>query len=139
MPVWFHSEIDYQISSKRKLKNWVYRIIDNHGRLPGTINYIFMDDEMLLEINKQYLNHNYYTDIISFDYSGNNLIAGDIYISIDRVRENALENNADFDNELFRVMAHGILHFLGFKDKNQDDKKKMRDAENACLKLLKQA
>jgi rRNA maturation RNase YbeY len=98
-----------------------------------------MDDEMLLEINSKYLNHNYYTDIISFDYSENNIIAGDIYISIDRVRENALNTKTDFEDELHRVLVHGILHFLGYKDKRPEEKKRMRDAENSCLKLLKPA
>ena len=100
------------------------------------INYIFLDDNKILEINKKFLNHNYYTDIISFDNSDDKFISGDIYISIDRVKENALEQKTSFNEELPRVIIHGVLHLLGFKDKSPKEKKEMREKENQALALL---
>ncbi len=120
---------------ERKLKQWVLHIIADHDKKPGDLNFIFCTDDQLLEINRQYLNHDYYTDIISFPLDEKK-VGGELYISIDRVRENAKTYKIDFELELFRVMIHGILHFLGYKDKTTADKKKMRAAEDAALEFL---
>lgn len=100
------------------------------------MSYIFVSDEKLLEVNKQFLSHDYYTDIITFDYVEDNVISGDIYISIDRIKENAKKFNVTFDNELHRVIIHGVLHLLGYKDHNPKDEKQMRKEENEALQLF---
>ena len=100
------------------------------------ISYIFCDDEYLLDINQRFLDHDTYTDIISFDDSMGNLLNGDIYISTERVRENAAEFNEDFETELKRVIVHGILHYCGYKDKSEDDAALMRRKESEKIKLF---
>ena len=102
----------------------------------GEINYIFCNDEYLHKINVEFLQHDTYTDIISFDYTLGKNISGDIYVSIERVKENAQKFNVTFDNELHRVIIHGILHYLGYKDKTEEQKKEMRNKENQCLIIL---
>ena len=102
----------------------------------GDINYIFCDDEYLLEINQQYLDHDTLTDIISFDYCVGNELHGDIFISVERVRENALDFDVKFEEELLRVMAHGVLHYCGYKDKSEEDEKLMRQKEEEKIKLF---
>ncbi len=105
-------------------------------RETGEINYIFCDDSYLLKMNQDYLNHNTYTDIISFDYSEGKHLAGDIFISIDRIEENAKKFKIPFEKELQRVLIHGILHFAGFKDKTTTEKEEMRKQENLFLKIF---
>jgi probable rRNA maturation factor len=131
----FYTEnIKNPLKEKQKTKSWIKNIIQQKGRAVGEINYIFCDDDYLLTINKQYLNHDYYTDIITFDNSeSSKKIDADIYISIDRVAENAKTHSETFEKELLRVIIHGILHLLGHKDKTGDDAKKMRALENSCL------
>ena len=138
MAIWFHSEYPgYQVSQKRILKRWINSVIIQVGYRTGEINYIFSDDNKILEVNRNFLNHNFYTDIISFDYSNDKFISGDIYISIDRVKENAIDFNEDFNHELQRVLIHGVLHFLGYKDKTKIEINVMRKAETRCLESLK--
>lgn len=116
--------------------SWLEPIITAHQHTLATLNYIFCSDDYLLEINKEYLNHDYYTDIITFDNTDEaGLIEGDIFISVDRVKENAENNSVDFMIELNRVIVHGLLHLLGFKDKSEEEKKEMRKNEDACLSL----
>jgi rRNA maturation RNase YbeY len=110
--------------------------VEQKGKSIGDISYIFCDDEYLLEINKTYLEHDFFTDIITFDYSDKEKIAGDLFISIDRVRENSLTHNENFEKELHRVIIHGILHLLGLKDKTEKQAKQMRKAEEECLRSL---
>lgn len=112
------------------------KLVVNEGKTLGEVNYIFCSDSYLLEINKQYLNHDYYTDIISFDYCEDNIISGDIFISIDTVADNAKEYKVSYEKELQRVILHGILHFVGYKDKTDDDAKIMRQKENQYLSLF---
>lgn len=137
MPVnFFVDNIIFQLAEKRKHKNWIKEIIERHNHKAGDINYIFSNDEYLLHINQQYLNHDYYTDIITFDQSEEEgVISGDIYISIERVKENAFQHHHDFQKELNRVMVHGILHLLGFNDHSPEEKKVMREKEEASLSL----
>jgi len=132
----FNSEIDFQLDNETLFSNWISKVILSENKKEGDINYIFCDDEFILEINKQYLNHDYYTDIISFDYSVGNELHGDIFISIERVQENAEDFNVTFDEELKRVIIHGILHYCGYKDKSKEDEAIMRNKEDEKIKLF---
>ena len=132
----FNYETDFKLQDESKIKNWISSCITNYNFTEGEINYIFCDDDYLLKLNVEFLNHDTLTDIISFDYTLGKLISGDIFISIERVRENANKFNQTIDNELNRVMIHGILHYFGFKDKSENDKLKMREEEDKCLGLL---
>lgn len=114
---------------------WLSKVCDLEQKSIKEINIIFCSDEYLLAMNKEYLSHDYYTDIITFDYY-TEAITGDLFISIDRVRENALMNNVSFDNELRRVIAHGVLHLLGYGDKSEEESILMRKKENAALALI---
>jgi len=131
----FYSETDFNLINKQTYKNWLKSIIEKNNKRVGEINYIFCDDPYLLEINQKYLNHDYFTDIITFDYSEGKKIHGDIYISIDRVRENATLFNQTFDKELLRVLSHGVLHLCGFDDQNQEDKIQMTNQEDEAILL----
>jgi probable rRNA maturation factor len=132
----YFTETTFNLKGKRKLSNWIKSILLGEEKKLSEINFIFCNDEYLLEINKKHLNHDYYTDVISFDNSSNNIISGEIYISIDRIKQNATSNNVDFSNELHRIMIHGVLHFIGYKDKTQSEKIKMTAKEDYCLSLL---
>ncbi len=136
MAIQFSFQTNYPLKSRTKIKQWIKQIIESKGKKTGNITYIFCDDEYLLEVNKQYLQHDYYTDVITFDYVENNLIGGDIFISTDRVRENALAFGSSETEELHRVIIHGALHLLGLKDKSEKEASQMREAENEALKLL---
>jgi probable rRNA maturation factor len=132
----FNYETTFQLEDENLLENWIEKVASNHGFEVGEINYIFCDDAYLLKLNIEFLQHDTLTDVISFDNSLGKLINGDIYISVERVVENAKEYNDSFDDELHRVMIHGVLHYMGFKDKAEDEIKQMRSAENAALLLL---
>ena len=135
-PILFHFENDdFELSGKERLSSWLLQVIKDEGKDIESVNYIFCNDDQLLEINKEYLNHDYYTDVISFPYSLSP-IQGDIFISIDRVKENALQFSSGFDKELHRIMVHGLLHFIGYNDKDELAKKEMTMKENYFLKLL---
>lgn len=135
---YFNEEVNFQLNSENDTSEWVTKIIHNHNKVIEEINYIFCSDEYLLEINKQHLNHDYYTDIITFDNSEEeDQVASDIFISVDRIRENSVSQSVSFEIELHRVMIHGILHLLGFGDNTPVEKKVMREKEDACLSLLK--
>ena len=126
----FNYETDFELQDEPRYEKWVGEIITSEGKKEGEVNYIFCDDEYLLQLNVQYLDHDTLTDIISFDYSVGKEINGDIFISIERVRENAADFNVSFDNELLRVMAHGVLHYCGYKDKTEQDEQLMRSKED---------
>ena len=132
----FNYEIDFEIPEEAIYIGWISGVILSENKSEGEINYIFCDDDYLVEINQQYLNHDTLTDVISFDYSLGNEIHGDIYISLERVRENAEEFKASFDEELKRVMIHGILHYCGYKDKSESDEALMRSKEDEKIKLF---
>ena len=132
----FNYEQDFTLQGEALYSDWISKVINSESKKEGEINYIFCDDDYLLEINKQYLDHDTLTDIISFDYSIGNDLHGDVFISIERVRENAQDFDVDFQDELKRVMAHGVLHFCGYKDKNKDDKKLMRLKEEEKMKMF---
>lgn len=132
----FNYETDFQLENESKYEDWIDSIIESEVKEPGEINYIFCDDDYLLEINKQYLDHDTLTDIISFDYCIGDLISGDIFISIDRVKDNAQEYDVSFNNELLRVMSHGILHYCGYKDKTQEEQLLMRTKEQEKINMF---
>ena len=121
------------LSSRNDLKKWIKQVIAGNNRKTGAIQFIFCKDNYLLPLNQQYLGHDTYTDIITFDYCEEILVSGDLFISVERVEENAKSNKVSFQEELHRVMVHGVLHLLGHSDKNPTDKKRMRDAENQAL------
>jgi rRNA maturation RNase YbeY len=132
----FNYETKFLLNNEEQLANWISNIISSEGFIEEEINYIFCDDDYLFKLNVEFLNHDTLTDIISFDYSIGKIIQGDIFISIDRVAENANDFNVSFGEELHRVMVHGVLHYCGYKDKTDMDEALMREKENYYLKLL---
>lgn len=132
----FNYETDFQLDNETLYSDWISKVILTENKKEGEINYIFCDDEFILNINKQYLSHDYYTDIISFDYSVGNELHGDIFVSVERVMENAEDFNVTFGEELKRVIIHGILHYCGYKDKSEDDEVVMRNKEDEKIKLF---
>jgi len=132
----FNYEMDFQLDNEELMSRWIANTIVSEGFTAGEINYIFCDDAYLLDLNIEFLNHDTLTDIISFDYTLGKLINGDVYISIERVRENADDFGVSFANELHRVMIHGILHYCGYKDKTKDEITEMRSKENYYISKL---
>ena len=132
----FNYETDFELEDETLFSNWIKKIIESENKLEGDINYIFCDDVYLHKINLQYLNHDTLTDIISFDYSEGNFLQGDIFISIERVQDNATDFNISLLEELKRVMAHGILHYCGYKDKSLEEEKVMRQKEEEKMKMF---
>ncbi len=135
MPVCFHELETVILKSRRKLKLFISTIFLKEQKILASLDIVFCSDEYLLVINKKHLNHNFYTDIITFDLSNTNKspIIGELYISVDRIKENSNTNNVSFNNELHRVIFHGVLHLCGFKDKNKTDTAKIRRKENDYL------
>jgi rRNA maturation RNase YbeY len=132
----FNYEIDFLLDNEEAYESWLSKVILSEEKKEGEIIYIFCDDEYLLQINQQYLNHDTLTDIISFDYSIGNELHGDIFISIERVRENALDFAVSFEEELRRVLVHGVLHYCGYKDKSEQDELLMRSKEEEKMQLF---
>lgn len=133
----FYSETDFKLVEQEKTANWISSVIASEGYTLGDISYVFCDDPYLVKLNEQFLNHDTLTDIISFDYSVGKEINGEIYISIDRVKDNAKDFSESFKDELHRVIIHGIFHYCGYKDKSDSDAKRMREKENQALAILK--
>ena len=133
----YNYETAFDLPNETELSDWISVVVHSENCQLGEINYIFCDDQYLLEINQQYLDHDTLTDIISFDYSVGKKLQGDVFISVERVRENAHSFKVSFEEELSRVMIHGILHYCGYKDKCDSEKKIMRAKEDFYLKLLK--
>ena len=129
-------DISFPKIKRREVSNWIKSIAYSHNKKIGEIACVFCSDEKILGINVQYLNHNYYTDIITFDYSEGDIISGDLFISLDTVRSNAGKYGTDYNEELCRVIIHGILHLCGFNDKSAEDEKMMRQKEDEALKQL---
>lgn len=133
---YFCDSINFKYLNKVITKKWINTVIHNHHKKCGSINIIFCSDPYILEINKRFLSHNFYTDIITFDYCTLKIVSGDLYISIDSVSANAIFYKQSFDDELHRVIIHGILHLLGYDDHTVEQSISMRDAENSSLLLL---
>jgi len=133
----FNYETDFELSDETAISEWLSNVIISESKKEGDINYIFCDDEYLHRINVEYLDHDTLTDIISFDYSVGNELHGDIFVSVERVADNAKDFNVSFDEELKRVLVHGILHYAGYKDKSEEDELKMRQKEDEKLLIYK--
>jgi len=132
----FNYETEFSLTNENELADWVSNVIISEGYKLEEINYIFCDDDYLFKLNVEFLNHDTLTDIISFDYSIGKIIQGDIFISVERVRDNASDFKVSFLDELHRVMVHGVLHYCGYKDKTLEDESMMRAKENHYLKQL---
>lgn len=133
----FHNEgVNTKTPSKRLLKAWIKEFVSNHGKKVGELAFVFCSDEKILEINQNFLQHDYYTDIITFDYSEGEVISGDIFISVERVLENAASHQVDYNTELLRVLSHGVLHLIGFQDKEEKKKIEMTRNEDLCMSLF---
>lgn len=132
----FNYENDFIINNENDYSNWIENIITSEKKSLGEINYIFCDDDYLLDINIKHLNHDTYTDIITFNYCEDQNISGDIFISTERVKENASIYEVSFDEELLRVMSHGVLHLIGYNDKTDEEEKIMRQKEDEKIKLF---
>ena len=132
----FNYETDFELEDEERYSQWLSAVILSESKKEGEINYIFCDDDYLHKINVEYLNHDDLTDIISFDYSVGNELHGDIFISVERVKDNALDFEVSFEEELKRVIVHGILHYCGYKDKTDEDAVLMREKEEEKMKLL---
>jgi len=129
-------DVPFPKIKRRVTTKWIYLVIEKYHKKAGDIDYIFCSDEEILKMNKQYLNHDYYTDIITFDYSENDVVSGDLFISLNTVKSNSEKFGTIYEEELHRVMIHGILHLCGFKDKTPADEKLMREKEDEALLIL---
>lgn len=132
----FNYESDFELDNETAYTEWLSRVIVSENKKEGDINYIFCDDEYLHKINVEYLQHDNLTDIISFDYSVGNELHGDIFVSIERVEDNAKDFNVSFEDELKRVLVHGVLHYCGYKDKSEKDEVLMRQKEDEKMLLF---
>src|SRR6056297_354479 len=126
----FNEDIDFTLPNKNYIKSWIISAIKNENYVPGEINFIFTSDKYLLNLNKQYLSHNYFTDIITFNDVQGNIVNGDIFISLETVKNNSLRFGVSFEEELSRVMIHGIMHLIGYDDQTEEQKSEMRKKEN---------
>lgn len=122
--------------AKRRVSAWIKQVAANHQKQTGDVTYLFCDDEKILSVNRQYLQHDYYTDIITFDYSDETTLHGDLFISVETVASNATEYQVSFQQELYRVIIHGILHLCGVDDQTDEDQRIMTDEENKALQLI---
>lgn len=129
-------DVAFHLKEKKKIKKWLIDLINSHQKRVGEISIVFSNNDYVLEVNKQFLSHDFYTDIITFNYNEDDFISGDIIISIDMVRENAEKYKETFELELHRVVVHGILHLLGLNDETKKEEAAMRIAENNALKML---
>ena len=132
----FNYETDFELENEAQYQDWISRIIESEGFDEGEINYIFCDDEYLHKINVEYLYHDTLTDIISFDYTVGNLIQVDIFVSVERVKDNANDFKVSFEEELKRVLSHGVLHYCGYKDKSPKDEALMRSKEEEKMQMF---
>jgi rRNA maturation RNase YbeY len=132
----FNYENEFELQNEDQLATWISAVILSENKKEGDINYIFCDDDYLLNLNEQYLDHDTLTDIISFDYSVGNELHGDIFISVERVCENAQDFSVTFEEELKRVLVHGVLHYCGYKDKSEEEEQLMRSKEDEKIKMF---
>jgi len=138
MAILFEAErVKKPILKYRNLSIWIKNIIMEYNFLCGKLTYIFCDDDYLLDINNRFLKHDFYTDIVTFDYSKDNTISGDLFISVDRVKDNSVLFNVSVDEEFLRVIVHGLLHLLGYRDSSMEEKNTIRELENKYILLFK--
>ncbi|WP_075603844.1 rRNA maturation RNase YbeY [Saccharicrinis aurantiacus] len=133
----YFEDIDEITLSNSVLSSWISKVIDTNDKSIGDISYIFCSDKYILQVNKDYLDHDYYTDIITFNYNEGSIISGDLFISLDTVKSNSQLFNTSFTKELNRVIIHGILHLIGYDDQSDEDQLEMTKQENLSLELLK--
>ena len=136
MSIDFVYNTDFELSNKEQVSDWVLRVINSKGYKLGNLVYAFFNDEDLKDLNIRFLKHDYYTDVISFDETADQVVSGNIAISVDRVKENATQMGVDFEEEMHRVMIHGVLHFIGFNDKTSSEKKEIREQEALALSMF---
>jgi probable rRNA maturation factor len=136
MSIDFVYNTDFELSNKEQVSDWVLRVINSKGYKLGNLVYAFFNDEGLKDLNIRFLKHDYYTDVISFDETANQVVSGNIAISVDRVKENSTQIGVDFEEEMHRVMIHGVLHFIGFNDKTSSEKKEIREQEALALSMF---
>ncbi|MCD7977987.1 MAG: rRNA maturation RNase YbeY [Tannerellaceae bacterium] len=132
---YYTEDIKPPVLKKREVSNWIKQVAATYGKKTGDISYIFCSDEKILEVNRQYLQHDYYTDIITFDYSEGDKISGDLFISLDTVKTNAEKFHTNYEEELLRTIIHGILHLCGIDDKGPGEREIMEEHENKALAL----
>ncbi len=132
---WICQGVEMPDVDTSRLVRWIERVAQSHNRIVGPLTYIFCNDDKIIEVNREFLQHDYYTDIITFDYCEGDRLSGDLFISVDSVRENSVEYGTEFSDELNRVMVHGILHLIGYDDHNDEDISMMRKKENYYLSL----
>lgn len=131
----FYDDISFRLKGSVKIKRFIGKVISENGKISGDLSFIFTDDDSLRKINIEFLEHDYFTDVITFSYNQGNVINGEIYISIDTVRENSLNYKDSLQGEVLRVMVHGVLHLLGYDDKTDAQRKKMSRLEDKWLKF----
>ena len=136
MSIDFVYNTDFELSNKEQVSNWVLRVVNSKGYKLGNLVYAFFNDEDLKDLNIRFLKHDYYTDVISFDETADQVVSGNIAISVDRVKENSAQIGVDFEEEMHRVMIHGVLHFIGFNDKTSSEKKEIREQEAIALSMF---
>ena len=136
MVSYFFENTDFKLKGKTRIKQWLKLVAESEIFTLGNVSVIFCSDNYILDINQRYLQHDYFTDIITFDYTEGTKISGDLFISVDSVRENSIEYGTEFENELHRVIVHGILHLIGYDDHSEEDIKVMRAKEDYYLSLL---
>jgi len=132
----YNKDVKLRLNNKTQLKNWIKDCAINESKTVGEICVVFCSDEHILEMNKEHLNHDYYTDIITFNYNAEDTISGDLFISIDTVKDNAKALNISFEKELFRVIIHGVLHLIGYNDKTRTQEKEIRKKEDFYLSKI---
>jgi len=133
----FHTDqVSFPDIDAARVTSWIERVAAGYGKRVGEVHYIFCSDERILEVNREFLHHDYYTDHIGFDYSVDDILSGDLFLSLDTIRSNAEQLGEAYDRELHRVIIHGILHLIGFKDKTPSERREMEAAEDAALAIL---
>jgi len=126
----FYKDVKFRLRKTREIKNWIVQVIRSEGKEPGDLSFIFVDDKYIRKINKEFLDHDYYTDVVAFDYGERNIINGEIYLGIETIRKNTKLYKTKLRNEILRVMIHGVLHLAGYEDKNEMESEKMRKKED---------